>query len=266
MKIAVIGCAGRMGRTNLRAVLDAGLELVAGVESPGHDALGRDLGTLAGGEPIGRAVTADAAAAIRAADAAIEFSGPAATVAHAEVAAAAGCAHVIGTTGLGAEDEAALAAAAERTPIVYAPNMSRGVTLLMELVETVARALDDEFDVEVFELHHNRKVDAPSGTALGLGRAAARGRGVALDDVAERGRDGVTGARAPGRIGFAALRGGDVVGDHTVYVAGPGERLELTHRATDRAIYGRGAVQAARWAVGRAPGLYGMADVLGLGR
>jgi 4-hydroxy-tetrahydrodipicolinate reductase len=266
MKIAVIGCAGRMGRTNLRAVVDAGLELVAGVETPGHAALGTDLGTLAGLEPIGRAVTADAAAAIGAADAAIEFSSPAATVAHAEVAAAAGCVHVIGTTGLEADDEAKLEAAAARTAIVYAPNMSRGVTLLMELVETVARALDDEFDVEVFELHHNRKVDAPSGTALGLGRAAARGRGVALDDVAERGRDGVTGARERGRIGFAALRGGDVVGDHTVYFAGPGERLELTHRAGDRAIYGRGAVQAARWAHGRAPGLYAMADVLGLRR
>jgi 4-hydroxy-tetrahydrodipicolinate reductase len=266
MKIAVIGCAGRMGRTNLRAVSEAGLELVAGVETPAHDALGLDLGTLAGGEPIGRVVTADAEAAIGAADAAIEFSSPAATVAHAELAAAAGCVHVVGTTGLGADDEARLAAAAKRTAIVYAPNMSRGVTLLMELVETVARALDDEFDVEVVEMHHNRKVDAPSGTALGLGRAAARGRGVDLDAVAERGRDGLTGARERGRIGFAALRGGDVVGDHTVHFAGPGERLELTHRAADRAIYGRGAVRAARWAQGRAPGLYGMADVLGLRR
>jgi len=264
MKIAVIGCAGRMGRTNLAAVLDAGLDLVAGVEPSGHDDLGRDLGTLAGREPIGRAVTSDAAAAFTAADAAIEFSTPAATVRHAELAAAAGCAHIVGTTGLDTEEEAALAAAAGGAPIVYAPNMSRGVTLLMELVETVARALDTEFDVEIVEMHHNRKVDAPSGTALGLGRAAARGRGVELDEVAERGRDGVTGARERGRIGFAALRGGDVVGDHTVCFAGPGERLELTHRAADRAIYGRGAVQAARWAVGRPPGLYGMAEVLGL--
>jgi 4-hydroxy-tetrahydrodipicolinate reductase len=264
MRIAVIGCAGRMGRTNLRAVLDAGLELTAGVETPGNPALGVDLGTLAGTEPIGRAVTADAAAAMTRADAAIEFSSPDATGAHARAAAAAGCAHVVGTTGLEPEHEAVLAEAAQRVPVVYAPNMSRGVTLLMELVQTVARALDDEFDVEVFEIHHNRKVDAPSGTALGLGRAAARGRGVALDDVAERGRDGITGPRECGRIGFAALRGGDVVGDHTVYFAGPGERLELTHRATDRAIYGRGAVQAARWTQGRAPGLYGMADVLGL--
>ena len=266
MKIAVIGCAGRMGRTNLAAVLEADLDLVAGVETPGHPALGVDLGTLAGAAPLGRSATADAAAAIRAADATIEFSSPEATVAHAKIAAAAGCAHVVGTTGLDADGEAALTAAAARTPIVYAPNMSRGVTLLMELVETVGRALDDEFDIEIVEMHHNRKVDAPSGTALGLGRAAARGRGVALDDVAERARDGLTGARARGRIGFAALRGGDVVGDHTVCFAGPGERLELTHRAADRAIYGRGAVRAALWAQGRAPGLYRMADVLGLAR
>ena len=266
MKIAVIGCAGRMGRTNLRAVLDAGHELVAGVETPGHPALGVDVGTLAGIEPLGRGAIDDAAGAMAGADAAIEFSTPEATVAHAEAAAAAGCAHVVGTTGLGADHEAALGAAAARVPIVYAPNMSRGVNLLMELVETVARALDDEFDVEIVEMHHNRKVDAPSGTALGLGRAAARGRGVELDDVAERGRDGPTGARAPGKIGFAALRGGDVVGDHTVHFAGQGERLELTHRASDRAIYGRGAVQAAAWTQGRAPGLYGMADVLGLRR
>lgn len=263
MRIAVIGCAGRMGRTNLRAVLEAGHELVAGIETVGHPALGEDLGTLAGLEPLGLGVTDDAAGAMAGADAAIEFSTPEATVAHAEAAAAAGCAHVVGTTGLDSAHEAALEAAARRVPIVYAPNMSRGVNLLVELVETVARALDD-FDVEVFEIHHNRKVDAPSGTALALGRAAARGRGVALDDVAERGRDGLTGPRAAGRIGFAALRGGDVVGDHTVYVAGQGERLELTHRATDRAIYGRGAVQAATWTRGRAPGLYAMADVLGL--
>ncbi len=266
MKIAVIGCAGRMGRTNLRAALEAGAELVAGVETAGHPALGTDLGTLAGVDPLGRSVTVDAAAAFAAADAAIEVSTPAATVAHAEAAAAAGCAFVVGTTGLAAADEAALAAAAARIPIVYAPNMSRGVTLLMELVATVAGALDDEFDVEIVEMHHHAKVDAPSGTALGLGRAAARGRGVALDQVAERGRDGVTGPRQRGRIGFAALRGGDVVGDHTVCFAGPGERLELTHRAGDRLIYGRGAVRAARWAVDRAPGLYGMADVLGLAR
>jgi len=264
MRIAVVGCAGRMGRTNLQAVRDAGLELVGGIEAPDHPAQGEDLGRLAGGEPIGVAVTADAETVFAAAEAVIEFSSPAATAAHARLAAATGCAHVVGTTGLEADDERALAEAARRVPVVYAPNMSRGVTLLMELVETVARALDDEFDIEIFELHHGRKVDAPSGTALGLGRAAARGRGVELDEVAERGRDGVTGPRTRGRIGFAALRGGDVVGDHTVYVAGAGERLELTHRATDRAIYARGAVQAARWTRGRPPGLYGMADVLGL--
>ncbi len=265
MKIAVIGCAGRMGRNNLKAVLDhLELELVAGVETGGNPALGEDLGVLAGRDPIGLAATDGALEAMRAADAAIEFSSPAASVAHAHFAAEAGCAHVIGTTGLAVEHEQALLEAAKDVPIVYAPNMSLGVNLLMELVATVARALDDAYDIEIVELHHNHKVDAPSGTALGLGRAAAEGRGVDLDAMADRGRDGLTGARERGRIGFAALRGGDVVGDHTVLFAGLGERLELTHRASDRRIYSDGALKAALWTRGRTPGLYGMADVLGL--
>jgi 4-hydroxy-tetrahydrodipicolinate reductase len=266
MRIAVLGCAGRMGRVNVGCILDdAELELVAGVQRPGHEALGRDLASLIGRPAIGVPVTDDVNAALAAADAAIDFTTPEASVAFARAAADAGTALVVGTTGLEAEHEAAIAEAARRVPVVAAPNMSRGVTLLNALVELVAGTLDDSFDVEIVELHHKRKVDAPSGTALGLAAAAAKGRGVRLADAIERARDGLTGARTAGRIGVAALRGGDAVGEHTVYFAGPGERLELVHRASDRSIFGRGAVAAARWTRGRAPGLYSMVDVLGLG-
>ena len=193
-----------------------------------------------------------------------EFTAPEASLAHAALAAATQTIHVIGTTGLNGDQEAALAAAAARTAIVWAPNMSLGVNLLMGLVERVAAALDDDYDIEIFEIHHRHKVDAPSGTALGLGAAAAKGRGVALDDVALRGRDGMTGERPRGAIGFASLRAGDVVGDHSVTFAADGERIELAHRATDRRIYARGALRAAFWARGKPCGLYSMADVLGL--
>ncbi|MEO1089224.1 MAG: 4-hydroxy-tetrahydrodipicolinate reductase [Pseudomonadota bacterium] len=265
MRLAVMGCAGRMGRANLAAAFGAtGVDVVAGIETTGHPAIGTDLGLLAGGEPRGVTVSDDAATALGQADAAIDFTSPAATRAHADLAVVHGCALVIGTTGLDASDLEALDRAAAKVAMVVAPNMSRGVNLLLELTEVVARALDASFDVEIVELHHGRKVDAPSGTALALGEAAAKGRGVALDDVAERGRDGLTGPREAGRIGFAALRGGDAVGDHTVLFAGPGERLELTHRAGDRGIYAHGALQAAFWLQDRAPGRYGMADVLGL--
>ncbi len=265
MRIAVFGCAGRMGRVNVGCVLDdPELALVAGVQRPGHDAIGSDLGVLIGRSPVGVAVTDDAAAAIAAADCAIDFTTPEASVEIAALAAAAGTALVIGTTGLEHEHEAAIAEAAKRVAVVAAPNMSRGVTVLTELVELVARTFDPSFDVEIVELHHNKKADAPSGTAMGLAAAAARGRGVDLGQAIERARDGITGARVPGRIGVAAVRAGESVGEHTVYVAGPGERLELVHRASDRTIFGRGAVQAAQWTRGRSPGLYGMADVLGL--
>jgi 4-hydroxy-tetrahydrodipicolinate reductase len=212
-------------------------------------------------------VDTDAAALIESADVVIEFSAPAATAAHVALAAARGTSHVIGTTGLSAEEEQAVQDAARSTAIMRAANMSLGVNLLLGLTEQVARALGpDAFDVEILELHHKHKVDAPSGTALALGHAAARGRGVDLTEVADRGRDGMTGARKNGAIGFAALRGGDVVGDHVVIFAGAGERVELAHRATDRRIYARGALAAARWLHGRPAGLYGMADVLGLTR
>lgn len=268
MRIGVLGCAGRMGRAVLGEVLAAGdLQLAGGVEPAGHPMIGQDLGGLAGIDPIGLVAGTDAPDLIRAADVVIEFSTPGATIAHAEQAAQQGTAHVIGTTGLSNPEADALRAAARAIPIVWAANMSLGVNLLLGLVEQAARALAaDTFDIEVVEMHHRQKVDAPSGTALALGRAAATGRQVDLDAVGERGRDGLTGPRGTGRIGFAALRGGDVVGDHSVIFAGAGERLELTHRASDRRIYARGAIQAARWLSGRPAGLYAMADVLGLGR
>jgi 4-hydroxy-tetrahydrodipicolinate reductase len=266
MRIGVLGCAGRMGRAVIAEVLASpGCELAGGCEAPGHAALGQDLGVLAGAEPIGLTAADDARALIAAADVVIEFSSAAATARHVGLTAAAGTGHVIGTTGLGAGEEQAIREAAGRTAIMRAANMSLGVNLLLGLAEQVARALPAEaFDAEIVEIHHRHKVDAPSGTALALGEAVARGRGVALATVAERGRDGLTGARQTGAIGFAALRGGDAVGDHTVVFAGTGERLELTHRASDRRIYARGAVRAALWLHGRPPGLYGMAEVLGL--
>jgi 4-hydroxy-tetrahydrodipicolinate reductase len=266
MRIGVLGCAGRMGRAVIGEVLAAAdCTLVGGVDRDDHPALGQDLGLLAGRDPLGVSVSPDAAALIERADVVIEFSAAAATAAHATLAAACGTGHVIGTTGLSAEQEQAVRAAARNTAIIRAANMSLGVNLLLGLTEQVARALGpDGFDIEILEMHHRHKVDAPSGTALALGQAAARGRGVELLEVADRGRDGMTGARRSGAIGFAALRGGDVVGDHVVIFAGAGERVELAHRATDRGIYARGAVTAARWLHGRPAGLYGMADVLGL--
>jgi 4-hydroxy-tetrahydrodipicolinate reductase len=265
MRIGVIGCAGRMGRANLREILSTPqMTLSGGIERPGHPAVGQDLGVLAGLDPVGVAATDDVVALVSTSQAVIEFSTPEASLANAAVCAAQGCAHVIGTTGLTAEQERELRRLAARTAIVWAPNMSLGVNLLLGLVEQVARTLDPAFDIEILEMHHGQKVDAPSGTALALGWAAARGRGVELDAVAARARDGITGARGTGQIGFAVLRGGDVVGDHRVIFAGQGERLELAHVASDRRIYARGAVHAARWAAGQPPGLYGMAEVLGL--
>jgi len=266
MRIGVLGCAGRMGRAVIEAVLDGPrLELAGGTEAPGSSALGQDLGSLVGREPTGRVVGDDPLPLLADAEAVIEFSAPDATAANTEAAAAAGVAHVIGTTGLEPRHDRRIEAAARRIPIVRAANMSLGINLLLGLAEQVARALPGEqFDAEIVEMHHRHKVDAPSGTALALGEAVARGRGVDLGTAADRGRDGMTGARRAGAIGFAALRGGDVVGDHTVIFAGAGERIELTHRATDRRIYARGAVRAACWTAGRPPGLYGMAEVLGL--
>ena len=264
VRIAIAGAAGRMGRMLAAEVARTpGAVVTAGSEPAGSNATGGDIGELAGIGRSGVAVTTDPSVLFDRADVAIDFTAPAATVAHAALAAAAGKGLVIGTTGLSAGDRQAIAAAAAGAPIVLAPNMSLGVNLLMALVEQVAATLDPDYDIEIVEMHHRHKVDAPSGTALGLGEAAARGRGMRLEDAGVRARDGHTGARERGTIGFAALRGGDVVGDHTVVFAAGGERLELTHRAASREIYARGAVRAALWLAGRPPGLYDMMDVLG---
>ena len=261
-RIGIMGCGGRMGKLLIAEVLATPGAVLAGGTTA--SAAGRDLAEIAGLPAIGIAGTADAEAVIGACDVVIDFTTPAATARHAAAAARLGTALVIGTTGLDGAAHAAIDAAAAAVQVVAAPNMSLGVNLLLGLVEQVARRLDAGYDIEIVETHHRHKVDAPSGTALGLGLAAAAGRGVELDAVAIRSRDGHTGPRPVGSIGFAALRGGDVVGDHTVMFAGEGERLELTHRAGDRRIYARGAVRAALWTVGRSAGLYGMRDVLGL--
>ncbi|KAB0677793.1 4-hydroxy-tetrahydrodipicolinate reductase [Aureimonas leprariae] len=266
MRIAVVGAAGRMGRTLVRLVGEhPGLALHAGLEREGSDALGRDAGDLAGAGRLGVAVTSDIAAALDGADGVVDFSTPATSRALAVATAERGLVHVIGTTGLVPDDEAAIRAAGTRARIVKSGNMSLGVNLLALLVEQAARALGPEaFDVEILEMHHKHKVDAPSGTALLLGRAAAAGRGVDLEAASVRVRDGLTGARSSGAIGFASLRGGSVVGDHQVILAGEGERIELNHRAEDRTVFARGALAAALWARGQSPGLYSMRDVLGL--
>ena len=265
MRLVVVGAAGRMGRMLVKAVHDAPDCVLAGaVEHEGSLALGQDAGVLAGIGPNQLPVTADAASALAQADGVLDFTTPEATTAFSVLAAQAGIVHVVGTTGLGEADFAALRSAAARARIVQSGNMSLGVNLLATLVRQAARSLDPEWDIEVVEMHHRMKVDAPSGTALLFGEAAAEGRGVALKDHSARARDGHTGARNPGDIGFASLRGGSVIGEHSVIFATAGERIELTHRAEDRGLFARGAVTAALWARDKGPGYYTMADVLGL--
>ncbi|PWC41345.1 4-hydroxy-tetrahydrodipicolinate reductase [Azospirillum sp. TSO22-1] len=265
MKIGVVGCAGRMGQMLVREIAATpGCTVAGGTERPGGPFVGRDIGEVAGLEALGVAVVDDPAVLFAEADAVIDFTSPEAAERHAALAAQGETAYVLGTTGLNAGQQAAVAAAATHTPIVQAPNMSVGVNLLFVLVEQVAHTLGEDFDIDILEMHHRRKVDAPSGTALGLGRAAAAGRGTALENVWQKVRDGITGARPRGEIGFATLRGGDVIGDHTVFFAGDGERIELTHKASGRQIYAKGAIRAALWAADKQPGLYSMRDVLGL--
>jgi len=265
LRLIVAGAGGRMGRTLVRAIADTpGLVLAGATEASGSPLLGEDAGVLAGLGANRVPVVNDVKPLTMAADAILDFTIPAATLAFAAAAAEANIAHIIGTTGLSASDEAKIKQAANRAIIVKSGNMSLGVNLLAALVRRVAKTLDDEFDIEILEMHHNKKVDAPSGTALLLGRAAAAGRGIDLDQHSVRSRDGHTGARGSGDIGFAALRGGTVVGDHSVIFAGPAERIELAHRAEDRMIFARGALKAALWTRGQKPGLYSMADVLGL--
>jgi len=265
MRLIVAGAGGRMGRTLIHAIAATdGVTLAGAVEAGDSAVIGRDAGELAGLGKNGVTVAAGIEPLLERADGLVDFTVPAATRVFAELIARKGLVHVIGTTGLSKEDEALVATAARRAIVVKSGNMSLGVNLLAALVKRAARTLDENFDIEILEMHHNKKVDAPSGTALMLGRAAAEGRGVDLAQRSVKGRDGHTGARCAGDIGFAALRGGTVVGDHSVIFAGTAERIELSHKAEDRMIFARGALRAALWACGQKPGLYSMADVLGL--
>jgi 4-hydroxy-tetrahydrodipicolinate reductase len=255
-----------MGRSivPLIAAAPVGVRLSGALAAHDDAAIGQDAGVLAGTAPLAIVVTDALDQALDGAAVAIDFTRAEATVAHALACAERGCALVIGTTGHDTAQRTELEAIARRIPIVLAPNMSLGVNVLFKLAELAARALDEQYDAEIFEAHHRNKVDAPSGTALGLGRAVAQGRGVSLDDAADYARHGHTGIRERGRIGFSVLRGGDIVGDHRLVFAGPGEQIELAHHAQDRAGFARGALAAARWVAGRPPGLYSMLDVLGL--
>jgi 4-hydroxy-tetrahydrodipicolinate reductase len=264
LRITVAGASGRMGRTLIRALAESeDLRLAFAIERSGHPQIGEDAGGLAGLPPMEVPLSDDPAAAIRASDAVLDFTAPAASVALSELAAQSRTVHVIGTTGYSENDLGRVQAAARNAVIVKSGNMSLGVNLLAALVREAAKALPN-YDIEILEMHHRMKVDAPSGTALLLGEAAAQGRAVALAEHQLRGRDGNTGTRPDGAIGFASLRGGTVVGDHLVTLAGPFERIELVHRAEDRMIFARGALAAARWGQGKKPGLYSMTDVLGL--
>jgi 4-hydroxy-tetrahydrodipicolinate reductase len=263
--VVVTGVSGRMGQMLVRELASSPrLTLIGAVERPGHDWIGRDLGQAMGGPESGVIVADDPLEPFSKAQAILDFTSPAATVEFAALAAQVRAVHVIGTTGLTGEDMKSFEAAGRHAVIVQAGNMSLGVNLLAQITRQVAAALDADFDIEIVETHHRHKVDAPSGTALMLGQAAAEGRGIDLDARSDRGRDGITGARNSGDIGFSAIRGGDVVGEHDVIFAAPGERIVLRHLATDRAIFARGALKAALWGQDKPPGVYDMLDVLGM--
>jgi len=266
IKVVVAGAAGRMGIANVKAVVASrDLQLCGALDHVNSPALGKDIGILAGLEPMNIPVSSDTQKALKGADVIIDFTTPGATRALAKIAADKGLAHIIGTTGCTKDDEAALHAFVKSgARIVKSGNMSLGVNILAALVQKAAAALGDDFDAEILEMHHNKKVDAPSGTALMLGEAVATGRNIDLNANAVKSREGITGPREKGSIGFATLRGGNVVGDHTVMLIGPNERIELSHFAQDRALFANGAVRAAIWAINKSPGYYSMADVLGL--
>lgn len=265
LKIVVAGAGGRMGQTLTRLIHNhPACEVAGGLEPAGSPHLGKDQGQVAGLGDIGVAISDDPLQALVKADALIDFTSPAASVAFAGIAAQARIVHIIGTTGFSETDEKAIQAASRHARIVKSGNMSLGVNLLAAVVKQVAAALDDSFDIEVLEMHHKHKVDAPSGTALLLGKAAAQGRNIDLSKRSVRSRDGHTGARTDGDIGFATLRGGSVVGEHSVVFAGASERIELSHKAESREIFANGAIKAAVWAADKKPGLYSMMDVLGL--
>lgn len=265
VKIGILGCGGRMGKMLVKAVIEKeGATLIGGVEYAGSPLIGEDVGIQAACPRQDVAVSDDAAALFAAADAIIDFTLPQAVSAHAALAAETGTAYILGTTGLAPEIKETVDAAAGKAAVVHAHNYSMGVTLLCNLVEKVAATLDEDFDIDIVEMHHRYKIDAPSGTAVSLGEAAARGRGIDFADNSVLSREGQTGERERGSIGFATLRGGDVVGEHDTIFAADGERLILGHKATDRGIFARGAVRAAIWAAGQSAGLYDMNDVLGL--
>lgn len=265
MRLIVAGAGGRMGRTLARIISETpGAVLVGALEAPGSELLGKDAGVLAGLPANGVALSADLWSMSADADGILDFTVPAATIANVAIAAERGLVHVIGTTGLSQSDDAVIKSVTNRAIVVKSGNMSLGVNLLAALVKRVAQSLDQSFDIEILEMHHKSKIDAPSGTALMLGEAAAAGRQIALAERSARGRDGLTGARRAGDIGFASLRGGTAAGDHSVIFAGPSERITLSHHAEDRALFAQGALKAALWAHGKKPGMYSMADVLGL--
>ncbi len=266
MNIGILGCAGRMGQMLVREIsATEGAMLAGGADHAGHAQLGQDIAVIAGLPPCGLRLGSDPAAIIAGCDVVIDFTHAAVAPAHATLAAKHKTSIVIGTTGIDTAGTAEIERAAKIVPIVWASNYAVGVNVLFALTKRLAGVLGDDFDIEILEMHHRHKVDAPSGTALTLGEMAAAGRGVKLNDVSARGaaRDGQTGARKKGDIGFAALRGGDVVGDHSVIFACEGERVELVHKASSRGVFARGAVRAALWVPGQNPGRYSMADVLG---
>lgn len=265
LRLAVVGASGKMGRMLIRSIAETeGVVLVGALERAGSPALGKDAGVVAGLPALGVPILADVAAALGKAEGILDFTAPAATLEFAQIAASRKILHVIGTTGLSDADLTAIRVASQSTAIVRSGNMSLGVNLLAALVRRAAQALGEDYDIEILEMHHRHKVDAPSGTALLLGEAAAEGRKISLQDQSVRVRDGHTGARRPGDIGFATLRGGSVIGEHSVILAGAGERITLSHSAEDRSLFAQGAVRAALWLRDQPPGMYSMADVLGL--
>ncbi|MDH4050780.1 MAG: 4-hydroxy-tetrahydrodipicolinate reductase [Rubrivivax sp.] len=264
MKFCVAGASGRMGRMLVEAVLASkGDTLVGALDAPGNPALGQDAAAFLG-RPCGVPIVADLAAGLQSADVLVDFTRPEGTLAHLAACRARGVRMVIGTTGFDSAGKAAIADAARQIPVVFAPNMSVGVNVVLKLLDLAARALSEGYDIEVIEAHHRHKVDAPSGTALAMGEVVAQALGRDLTQCAVYAREGQTGPRDPSSIGFASIRGGDIVGDHTVLFAGTGERIEISHKSASREGYAQGSLRAAHFLADRPAGLYGMADVLGL--
>lgn len=265
MKVGIVGCSGRMGRAIAKEIIQLSkCDIVGGVLKSSDPDVGKDIGVMAGEKAVGVVAGGTVEELCKRSNIIIDFSSPDVTLESLKVAAEYSLAYVIGTTGFTEEQKKEIKAYAKKMPIIWSANMSVGVNILLGLTEKIASILDDNYDIEIIEGHHRHKVDAPSGTALALGDAAAKGRGVELEKVAVRSRDGITGARKKGEIGFATIRAGDIIGDHTVLFAIDGERIELTHKASDRTVFAKGAVRAAIWAGDNKikPGLYTMRDVL----